>query len=399
VYTDANPLDGWGYVWFIDSFSDTVTPSIDLRAMAHDGAGRAVESGVTALGLNRTPPTGTLRLSPLVSSTEVTTLTVPLVWAATDPSPDRGPIRISLGNGDWILEDSAMSWTFGQLVPDAGAGDGSAWLIGADTVGTLSGGDGGRLIPGQAYRAYVRLKAPAQALTSFAELARLAALADRGSDVELLGVRYIRGTDLKAGEAYQEFALDIPGVPDEGTLEWRVDAFGRSKLWVDRISLAHYPVTSAPAVTWTLSPREGPATISARFQDGAGNVSSPVSLGVTVTDHSPPGQWRRFLCGVLTCTVQVRDAIAGLDTGSAEMRLSEDGGASWGDWLPVSCSGEDSSHEWETLTASVVDVPAEDSMEQIEFRVYDRAQRPNQGRSPTYLRIQVYLPIILRSAS
>jgi hypothetical protein len=394
LHTDASAGDGWGYVWPVGSLSDTVTPSIGLKAMAYDGAGQVVESGITLIGLNRGAPTGTLGI---LTSTDLTTLTVPLSLAVTDPSPDRGPLRVSLVNGDWVWEEDALSWTGGELVDDPVAGNGRAWRVGAGVAGTLSGLGTGRLPSGQPYRAYFSLRASAEALTADAELARLAVLVDAGSGAELLGVRYVRGTDLKAADVYQEFAVDFAEVPGSGELGWRVDSYGKSDLWVDRISVAGYPVDVAPTVTWTLSPREGPATISARFLDGAGNPSPAASLAVTVTDRGPPDGWHEFRCSGLTCTVRARDAIAGLDTGSAAVRLSGDGGQSWGDWLPAACSGEDGSHDWETLEAAVGGVTSAVGTRQIQFRIYDRAVLPNKGRSPIYVRAWAYLPVVIRS--
>jgi hypothetical protein len=393
VYTDADAGDGWGAVWPVGSLSDTVTPSIGLKATAYDGAGQVVESGVSLIGLNRGALTGTLGA---LASTDLTTLTVPLSVTVTDPSPDRGPLRVSLGDGDWVWEEGALSWIGGELVDDPAAGNGRAWRVGAGVTGTLSGLGTGRLPSGQPYRAYFSLRVPVETLTSDAELARLAALVDAGSGAELLGVRYVRGTDLKAADIYQEFAVDFADAPGIGELAWRVDSYGSSDLWVDRISVAGYPVEAAPAVTWTLSPREGPATIAARFLDGAGNGSPAVSLAVTVTDRSPPDGWREFWCSGLTCTVRVRDAIAGLDTGSAAVRLSGDGGQSWSDWLPAACSGEDGSHDWETLEAAVGGVTSAAGTRQIQFRIYDRAALPNKGLSPIYVRAWAYLPVVIR---
>jgi len=211
-------------------------------------------------------------------------------------------------------------------------------------------------------------------------------------------VRYLRGTDIKTRGVYQEFAVDFPGAPDSGELVWQVDSFGVSDLWVDRISVADYPVEMAPMTQWTLPAREGPATIVARFVDGAGNASSAGSLAVTVTDRSPPGPWRRFQCSGLTCTVQVRDAISGLDTGSAAVHFSQDGGQSWSDWLPVACTGEDGSHDWETLAVVVPGASTTVSAQQMQFRVVDRASTPNEGASPVYVRAWVYLPVAIRGA-
>jgi hypothetical protein len=129
--------------------------------------------------------------------------------------------------------------------------------------------------------------------------------------------------------------------------------------------------------------------------DGAGNASAAVSLAVTVTDRSPPGSWRQFGCSGLVCTVQVRDAIAGLDVDSAAARVSQDEGRSWSEWLPAACTGQDGSREWETLTVAVSGIFAGAKERQIQFRVADRASASNQGFSPPYVHARVYLPVAI----
>jgi hypothetical protein len=396
VYTDTKAGDGWGYVWPVGSLSDTVTPSIGIQVAAYDSAGQAAKSGVTLVGLNRGTLAGALGLSPALTSTEVTTLVVPLVLTGTDPSPDRGPLQFSLGSGDWLWEDSTLSWTAGEQVQDSLAGDGSAWHVGAGTLGTLSGPGTESLLPGRPYRAHFSLRAPAGVLTTSAELARLAVLAGTGDSVELLGVRYVRGTDVQAVDAYQEFVVDFPGIPDGGTPWWQVDGFGVSDLWVDRISVSSYPVEAASTFTWTLPPREGPAAITARFVDGAGNASPMLSLAVTVTDRTPPEQWRQFRCNDLTCAIQVRDAIAGLDADSAAARLSGEEGQSWSDWLSATCSGESGSNDWETLAVAVTSTATAGPTRYVQFRVSDGATRPNVGYSPTYAPSWAYLPMVIQ---
>jgi len=123
-----------------------------------------------------------------------------------------------------------------------------------------------------------------------------------------------------------------------------------------------------------------------------------------VTDRSPPGGWRQFRCGALTCTVQVRDAIAGLDVKSAAYRAAAGSGPSWGDWLPATCTGVDGSHDWETLTikspaaltGTVAAIPSSTRSDSIQFRVYDLAAVPNEARSPVYTLYHVYLPLVVR---
>jgi hypothetical protein len=243
-------------------------------------------------------------------------------------------------------------------------------------------------MPAGIHRAWVRLRVPAQTLTETREIVRLAVL--NAAD-ELLGIRYLRGTEFK-GEAYQEFGLDLVTAEDEETW-WTVDAYGTSELWVDRISVAAYPVELPPAgapLTWTLPPRAGAVTVMARYLDGAENVSARVPLSLTVVDLEPPAGWRNLTCQARACSVQVRDVIAGLDTESGAARASFDGGETWTLWMPVTCTGEMGSHTWETLYLPGLE-PETQALSttvscegQIQFRVRDVAAAPNEGLSPIY---------------
>jgi hypothetical protein len=286
-------------------------------------------------------------------------------------------------------------------VTDSAAGDGSAWHIHAGTPGLLYGPYADSLPAGRSYRAYFRLKAPAEMLTSPLELVRLDVVRDSGS--ERLGVRYLRGTDFKAQDAYHEFAVDFDYV-QSAELEFRTHSYGTSGLWVDRVSVTSYPAGVPLSTSWTLPAREGPTTIRTRFVDGAENASPEIPLAITVTDRSPPGEWRQFKCGGVTCTVQVRDAIAGLDASSAAYRTAMDNELSWGDWRQATCTGIDGSHDWETLTitnpvaltGTVAILSAAPRSGSIQFRVSDLAAAPNEGQSPVYALYRVYLPLVVQ---
>jgi hypothetical protein len=414
IYTDTTAGDGWGTLWPVHALSDTITPSIALRAAAYDLVGWRTESEHTYVGINRSPPTGTLALdasqitvdAPSLAPTAIPTLTLALAVTATDPSPTYLPLRVSLGAEHWVREDRDLTPTVGTYVTDTAAWDGSAWHVEAGEPGVLAAA-AGHWMPAGVYRAWVRLRVPTQTLTTIHEIARLAVL---NEDDELLGVRYLRGTEFRAAGVYQEVGLDLATVED-GEVWWRVDAFGPSELWVDRISVASYPLElpgEGQPLTWSLPPREGTARVMGRYVDGAENVSSRVSLTVTVVDGDPPAGWRNLECVERACSVEVRDVIAGLDTESGAARASYDGGASWGAWLPVTCTGEAGSHDWETLYLSGIDpetVGATSVLScaaQIQFRVRDIASAPNEGLSPVYDYDRCYhgyLPYVVDSAS
>jgi hypothetical protein len=403
IYTDTTSGDGWGTLWPVHALSDTITPSIALRATAYDLVGWPHESELSYVGLNRSPPSGTLALA---GPPEVFTLTLSLAVTATDPSPTNLPLRVSLGAEHWVWEDQDLAATAGSIEADAAAWDGSAWHVEAGEPGVLAASSED-WAPVGIYRAWVRLRVPPQTRSMTHEIARLAVL--NGKD-ELLGVRYLRGTEFKA-DAYQEFGLDLVVEEEDEPVWWRIDAFGTSELWVDRISVASLPIELSPGsspgggepLVWSLPPHEGTATVMARYVDGAENVSLPISLTVTIVDLDPPAGWRNLWCTGRACSVEVRDAIAGLDTASGAVRASFDGGDSWTTWLPVTCTGAVGSHRWETLylpglapeVGAFGSIPACDA--QIQFRVRDAAAAANEGRSPVYAYDRChhsYLPLV-----
>jgi hypothetical protein len=389
VYTDTDGTDGWGTVWPVLGISDTITPAIALRTSAYDDGGQMTESAENWVGLHRTPPTGTLG----ISNTAVNTLSVTLALSATDSSPVSGTLRFCLGNDDWAWEDTALYHTAGVTEADADAGDGSAWHASAGLESALNGPFTTILPTGGQYRALFRIKAPTTALTSSLELARLDVTTDDGT--VLLGIRYIRGTDFRHGNVYQVFPVDF--VASSGELEFRTKSTGASDLWVDRVQIVSYGRDLVSLVDWTLPAREGPVTVTARYLDRAGNLSGDVPLTITVTDDTAPGEWRQFRAGAMTATVQVRDAIAGLDVSSAEYQVSTDGGMSWSGWVSATCSGADGSHDWETITAAGIPSATSPDGAQVRFRINDAAALGNVGTSPTYTVWRVYLPLVTRN--
>jgi|GEM_PF-3026310 len=103
----------------------------------------------------------------------------------------------------------------------------------------------------------------------------------------------------------------------------------------------------------------------------------------------PPNYWQNFApSGWWTtdqtpdCSIQVRDNETGLNVSTAEYRYSTDGGSTWSGWAPASCTGDDGTTSYETI--SVNDVPFnQDSKDQnwIEFRIYDMCQNPGTNIS------------------
>jgi len=392
VYTETLAYSTWPVVWSVRAYSDTVTPSIRLSVTVHNADGHTLARGAEDLGLDRQPPSGTLA----VSSTDVCTLSVPLVLSATDSAETTtGSIQVSLGDATWQWQDADLPALGGAIVTDSAASDGSAWHVPAGSSGILFGPYTTILTPGRAYRAWFRIRVPTAALSSTLELARLDVTRNAGT--ELLGIRYLHGTDVRAGNAYQEFGVDF--YPEDAReLEFRTHAWGTYDLWVDRVSVALYPVPLSPAATWSLPPREGPVTLTARYVDRAGNVSPDTSVTVTLTDRTAPGSWRDFGCTPAACVVQVSDAIAGLDPGSAAYRLSDDGGITWSEWISACSTGTPGSREPETITAPIETSPLTTTVGWVQFRIADAAAIPNLGSSPAYhfFRTWVFLPAVHR---
>ena len=344
---------------------------------------------ISWIGLHRTPPTGKLG----IEHTPVHTVNVVLDLYAHDPAPVDGPLYVGLGSEDWVWEDSALSYDGGQIVSDAAAGDGSAWHV--DTGGGRLYGPPAALLPESVpYRALFRVRAPEAALTMPQQIARLDVAAGAGET--LLGIRYLHGTDLRAGDGYAEYAVDF-WHSEGGPIQFRVDAPGTAALWVDRGRVVTYPGTVPQTTTWTLPAREGTSTVTAKFVDAAGNHSADVTLPVELVDNTAPGPWRRLSCGAASCTVEVRDAIAGLDVHSAAYRLSFDGGTSWPTgWLPASCTGGSGSQGWEVVSAPPLPTGATPQLVRIQFQIADAAAAPNVAYSPAYATWRTYMPLILK---
>jgi hypothetical protein len=383
---DTVGIDGWGCVWSVRVLSDTVSPSLPLRAIVPSMDGGSAISPISRVGLHRTPPTGTLS----ISASTVTTLSLTLGLSAADPAPPEGDTRVSIGDDSWLWEDTALNHMGGDYVADDEAGDGSAWHVSAGESGVLYGPYTEHLAAGEWYRALFRIRVPTETLSSPSELAKLDVATDQGST--LLGVRYLRGTDVPTAR-YAELAVDLIG--SNSPVEFRVDARGTTDLWVDRVRIVTYPSTVLPEVTWILPPREGRTVVTAKYVDPAGNLSADVSVPVWVKDVTPPGEWRAFRCTVTACGVEVHDRIAGIDVSSASYRVSTDGGLSWGDWLPAACSGNSGSHDWETIAAGPLTALGPGDV-RLQFRVRDAAHVPNESVSPAFTLWRTYLPVVHR---
>ncbi|MBN1933565.1 MAG: SpoIID/LytB domain-containing protein [Anaerolineae bacterium] len=393
LFVDANGADGWGLVWPVGALGDTATPSIGVQLTVSDGVQTMTETE-RLFGLDRLPPTGTVT----PSSQTVNTLTLTFAGASiVDPAPGSGPAGAMVSDERWLWEDTALTRLGGAPVSDPAAGDGSAWFVGAGQTGVLYG-PYTPILPAGQYRALFRLKLPAPALTGTVEWAKLDVATNGGQD--LLGIRYLRGVDFRAGDVYQEIAVDFVVWQGGTELEFRTDVSAEGAgLWLDHVRVFSYPAAAPPQ--WTLPAREGVITLTAKFADRAGNLSADAPLTVTLVDNSPPEGWRSLDCTESTCTLQMRDLIAGLNVFSAVYQYSDNEGIAWSGWLPATCSGVNGSQGWETVTAGGIPFGDGDPLQRrIQFAIEDAALAPSRGESPVYRAWtwRTYLPVVLRQA-
>lgn len=111
----------------------------------------------------------------------------------------------------------------------------------------------------------------------------------------------------------------------------------------------------------------------------------------TGTDDLPPSAWANFAPAgwvndqTVTASVNIQDTGSGLNVGSAEFAYSTDGGATWGDWRPATCSGSNGTTAVETIAAANVPFgqdSAANGQNRIKFRISD--MQDNQGVSGVY---------------
>jgi hypothetical protein len=401
LVTDTVGSDGWSTVWDVAPLSDTTTTDIDLTMVVTDEGYIQPQEQIVRIGLDRQPPRYATAAIP-GDYTDTLTVTVSSL-SATDPNPGSGLQAMAFGRGSWIWEGEELypEPNSGEVVDDEDALNGRArcGLVGQHIPGAWYGPYTYILPPGHAYRAYFRLKTSDVATT--AEVATLD-VAD-GAGERILGLRRLRGTDFRTADTYQEFSVDLD-YTSEGTtgLEFRTAFRASADLCLDRVLIVSYPVDLSPSAQWRLTPGEGLKTVTVKFIDGAGNVSTDVTSTVTLSDTRPPEGWRDFAPewwiggDAPSCSVRVFDEISGLDVDSARYRFSTDGGLSWSGWAEAQCTGDGGTVELQTITVPAVGFgQPREQRNQIEFQITDMAGHVGSAvyvvRSET-----VYLPLALR---
>jgi stage II sporulation SpoD-like protein/WD40 repeat protein len=336
--------------------TSTLLTSLDLGTLPEQALGSLVMTGnltttsvtTLTLGIDRTPPTGTLTLP-----TFSTSLTVTAQLSGTDIGPS-GYAGFGLSN-NWIWEgENQLISGAGAVVSDSAALNGSAIFAPTGSSGVWYGPYTFDLPLGRAYRVYFRLKTNDNATTN--ELAKLDVVADGATPI---GIKHIYGTDFRAANTYQEFYVDFNFVtPPTLGVEFRVDFPGNASLWLDRVLVATYP-TNASSTAWVLPPGETSKKVIAKFTDNAQNVSADVSATVFLSDTTTP----YFVDspspnGWLTSTAQTiitraGDDISGLNVNSAIVRTSSDG-VMWSNPVSAIVSGMDGTTNLQMVTGTVV---------------------------------------------
>ncbi|MDY7042127.1 MAG: SpoIID/LytB domain-containing protein, partial [Chloroflexota bacterium] len=400
LVTDTVVSDGWSTVWDVAALGDTGSPTITLSLRVADGAGNVqTQNDEVHIGLDRQPPTNT---TAAINDAYTDTITITISsLSASDPNPGSGTQTMAFQNEDWTWEGEDLYHQSGEEIADGDALNGKAWrgLTGAHSAGVWYGPYTYDLPPGHAYRAYFRLKT--NDVTTTTEVAMLDVVDDAGERV--LGLRRLRGTDFRAANTYQEFFVDFD-YTEAGTdgLEFRTAYRATADLYLDRVLIVGYPISITNSTQWRLTPGEGLKTVTVKFIDGAGNVSTDLTRTVVLSDTSPPTGWRDFAPewwgggDAPTCTVRVFDEISGLNVDSASYRVSTDGGLSWSDWAAATCTGVSGTVEIQTITASAVPFgrPRETD-NRIEFQITD-VKGHTSSMSYTVRSNLVYLPLIMK---
>ncbi len=395
LVTDTVQEDGWSTVWNVTSLADTSTTAITLSVLVADQEGNVQsESQTVRIGLDRRPPTHT---TAIIGDPYTETMTVTISsLSATDPSPGSGVHAVALSNDGWAWEGEDLHHESGEEVADPEALNARAWrgLAAVHAPGAWYGPYTDVLPPGNAYRAYFRLKTT-DVLTT-AEVAVLEVVDSAGT--RLLGLRRLRGTDFRAANVYQEFPTDF--IADTAGLEFRTAFRATADLYLDRVLVVGYPIDITDSVSWRLSPGEGIKTVTVKFVDRAGNVSADLITTVTLSDTTPPGGWQDFGWSrgreAITATVRVSDEVSGLDVDSARHRLSIDGGSSWGEWSVAACTGVSGTTELQTIAADNIALsPQLETAARIEFEIADMRGHAST-MSYTVKSWALYLPLILR---
>jgi len=398
LFTDTNGNDGWNYLWDISSLPEVNInegPELWVKALDGQGNNSLPEGPVKAkIGLDRIEPTLTVS----ISNAFVTSLDITLTVSITDASP--GEVEGAGLSNNWVWEETEFYTQTGKIVDDPDAMNGKALQAkaGIDPPGTWYGPYTFALEPGHPYRAIFRLKV-SNLVTPTAEVAILDVVQSAGT--ELLGIRRLRGIDFKAPDVYQEFPVDFYyWSQGSAGLEFRLNFKANADIYLDRVLVTSYPIYTTGEMPWRLPPGEGEKLLWIKAFDKAGNVSSDITLTLTLKDINPPSGWSELIPSgwitttPVTLTVWVSDDVSGLEPQSGAFRYSVDGGATWSEWLTATVTLINPLEG--IISAPAVPVPVGTSG-RIQFRISDRAGLSSE--SPVYVTKvywKVFLPLVLK---
>ena len=140
--------------------------------------------------------------------------------------------------------------------------------------------------------------------------------------------------------------------------------------------------TNAKASSLVNVIKEDPTVwVRARAVDNLGEAgewdTSDASFGI---DNTDPGDWQYFSPSGWTndqtpdCTIKVRDTASGLDVSTAYYKYSTNGGSTWNGWISATCTGSDSTTDYQTITASNVPFNQDsETQNKIKFKISDMA--------------------------
>lgn len=285
--------DAREYVWDVSALPNQT--GIVLMPEIYDNNNNVFTAPGVAFDLDRKNPKGALA-APASTPTQNVLLTL----NASD-SGGSGLTGMMFSN-DWVFEgeDQFVQNNSGSVAGDADAWNGHALrgLVGTNGAGVWYGPYTNVLPQQKSYRAYFRLKT--DNVTTTAQVAQLDAVTDGGTNV--LGLKSLSGTDFRSANEYQEFFVDfVYGGYSTNALELRVAYRANASLWLDRVLVVSYPVPYAASATWDLSGGQGSKHVTAKFADGAGNVSSDATadifFGILPSPTPPltPRAWLPFL--------------------------------------------------------------------------------------------------------
>lgn len=266
------------YTWDVSALPNQT--NIIVTPFLHDVAGNSSTGVPISFDLDRRNPQGTM-----TTPATTTNQTVTLALNASDLGGTLAGMMFS-NDWEWQGENQNVESNSGSVVSDPDALNGSALrgLVGTNPAGAWYGPYTNVLPTNQAYRAYFRLKT--DNVTTTDEIALLDVVTDGGANI--LGLKSIRGTDLKTANQYQEFYVDFYYTGfNTNAPEFRVAYRASASLWLDRILVVSYPMAYASTTQWTLSNGQGNKRVVGKFLDSAGNVS-PDTISTLFYGQNPP---------------------------------------------------------------------------------------------------------------